>query len=241
MIKMLFVEDDEDSAYVTRGGLELIGDYDVVWARDGFEGWALFQKEKPDVVVTDIEMPRMDGFELTQKIRETGHNTIIIMESGKTSPKDVVKGFTFGADCYIKKPFVAEELHLNIQAILRRTQTQTKDPSPEQTFTNYLCIGKYKLFFEDEILQLNSEKIKLTHREAGILKMLYERKNSLVLRDEILSTFWDNTDYFNSRSLDVFISKLRKYLSKDKSVQIVNERGKGLRLENGNSNYKSKL
>lgn len=231
MIKLLFVEDDEDSAYVTRGGLELIGEYDILWAKDGEEAWELFQKDNPDVVVTDIEMPRMNGLELIHRIRETGQTTIIIIESGNTYPKNVVDGFHSGADNYIKKPFLAEELHAQIQAIFRRTQYRTIDSSPQKITSDCIKIGLYRFFFQEEVLQLNSETIKLTAREAGILKMLCDKRNSTVPREEVLTAFWEETDYFTSRSLDVFISKLRKYLSKDKSIQIINERGKGLRLE----------
>lgn len=231
MIKLLFVEDDEDSAYVTRGGLELIGEYDILWAKDGEEAWELFQKDNPDVVVTDIEMPRMNGLELIRRIRETGQTTIIIIESGKTYPKNVVDGFDSGADNYIKKPFLAEELHAQIQAIFRRTLYRTMDSSSQIITSDCIKIGLYRFFFLEEVLELNSGKIKLTAREAGILKMLCDKRNSTVPREEILTAFWDETDYFTSRSLDVFISKLRKYLSKDKSIQIINERGKGLRLE----------
>lgn len=230
MTRILLVEDDAAAAYVTQGGLELLDDYDVSWAKDGQEGWEFFQKASFDVVITDVEMPRMDGYELVEKIRAVNPTILIIMESGKTSPKDVVKGFETGVDYYIKKPFVAEELHVHIQAFVRRSKIHQSTPSVSSQSDNCIQIGNYIFDFQEQTLQLHSEILTLTNREAGILKMLHDEKGSVVLRETILSTFWDETDYFASRSLDVFVSKLRKYLSKDPSIKIENVRGKGLRL-----------
>lgn len=231
MIKVLLIEDDEASAYVTQGGLELIGDYQVLLAQNGEEGWELYNKEKPDIVVSDIDMPLMNGYELVRKIREVNPTVIIIMESGKTAPKDVLKGFESGVDDYIKKPFVAEELHVRIQTILKRVGNHPQPNVNVSDSSDYFYIGNYKFDINEDTLELRMQKMKLTKREADILKMLHNHKNTIVSRDEILTTFWESNDYFNSRSLDVFISKLRKYLAHDPSIRIITIRGKGIKLE----------
>ncbi|HBX46256.1 response regulator transcription factor [Limibacterium fermenti] len=230
MIKILLVEDDEACAYTIQGGLELIGDYAVIRAKDGVEGWSLYCTEKPDVVVSDIEMPFMDGGELLKKIRADNPSVVVIMESGKTTPKSVVESLELGADDYIKKPFIAEELHAHIQAIFRRLHIRTNE-NQEDSPATVVRIGKYRFDVHENMLEIGMQTIKLTDREANILQMLYDRKNTIVPRKEILSSFWkDENDPFHSRSLDVFISKLRKYLSFDPSVKIVVTRGKGIRL-----------
>lgn len=232
MKKILLIEDDEACAYAIQGGLELLGDYTIATATNGKEGWDLYLSFCPDVVVSDVEMPLMDGVSLAKKIRNHNPSVILILESGRTAPKDVVKGFSAGIDAYIKKPFIAEELHAQIQAIMRRKHDETATQKNKPSDDGMLSIGNYKFNKSARFLLFNNErKIKLTEREAGILYMLYEHKNTLVPRKEILTAFWGDTDYFNSRSLDVFISKLRKYLSKDTSIKIVNERGKGLKLK----------
>ena len=229
MIKILFIEDDKTCAYTTQGGLELLDIYDVEVAHNGKEGLELFDRFQPDVLVTDIEMPEMDGYELVKQVRTKDKSVIIIMESGRTMPKDVLRGYELGVDDYIKKPFVAEELHAHIQAIVKRTGSHHCEASNHST--NCLYIGHYKFDFLEETLELRMQKQKLTKREAGILKMLHENKNTVVPREKILADFWGESDYFHSRSLDVFISKLRKYLVHDPSVKITTVKGTGIKLE----------
>lgn len=228
MIKLLLIEDDEACAYTTQGGLELIGNYEVIWAKNGLEGWNLYNELKPDVVVSDIDMPLMDGFELVRKIRETDHSVIIIMETGKTSPKDVVSSFQLGVDDYIKKPFVAEELHVRIQAILKKVE---RILSQESSISPILSIGNYRFDITERTLELKQQKINLTLRETDILKLLYENKNTNVSRDTILFLYWKNSDCFTSRSLDVFISKLRKYLAQDPFIEIITIKRVGYMLK----------
>lgn len=228
MIKILLIENDEACAYTTQGGLELIGVYDVVLAKNGEEGWLLYTQENPDVIVTDIDMPLMNGFELVKKIRAIDSSVIIIMETGKTSPKDVVDSFNMGVDDYIKKPFVADELHVRIQSILKKTE---KLSSKSINFSTILSIGNYQLDVSEKTLELRRQKFKLTAREADLLKFLHDNKNTLISKEKILTSFWDNTDNFASRSLDVFISKLRKYLSKDPNIKITTIRGEGIIME----------
>lgn len=228
MIKLLLIEDDEACAYTTQGGLELIGNYEISLAKNGLEGWNLYQETKPDVVVSDIDMPLMDGFELIQKIRKIDRSVIIIMETGKTSPKDVVNSFQMGVDDYIKKPFVAEELHVRIEAIMKKAERKL----PQKSFkSTTISIGNYTFDLTERTLELKQQKLKLTQREADILKLLYDNKNTEITRETILSLFWEKTDFYSSRSLDVFISKIRRYLAHDPLIEIITIRGVGVMLK----------
>ena len=229
MIKVLLIEDDEACAYAIRGGLELLGVYEVTVAHDGREGLTVFNRFLPDVVVTDIEMPEMDGFELVKQLRVRDESVIVIMESGRTMPKDVIRGYETGVDDYIKKPFVAEELHVHIQAILKRTKRRNDRNINNED--NCVFIGNYKFNLCEDTLELRSNKQNLTKREAGILKILFENRNSIVIRESLLNDFWGSADFFHSRRLDVFVSKLRKYLVHDTSIQIVTVKGKGIMLK----------
>lgn len=229
MTKILLIEDDEACSYAIQGGLELLDVYEVAVARNGKEGLSIFDRFLPDVIVTDIEMPEMDGYELVKQVRAKDKSVIIIMESGRTMPQDVVKGYKLGVDDYIKKPFIAEELHAHIQAILKRTgNPHSKDIVDSN---NFLYIGRYKFDYCEETLELRMQKQKLTKREAGILKLLYENINTIVPREKILTNFWGSSDYFHSRSLDVFVAKLRKYLSHDPTIKIITIKGHGIKLE----------
>ena len=229
MLKILLIEDDEACAYALQGGLELLDSYEVTVAHNGSEGLALFDTFAPDVVVTDIEMPGMDGFELVQQIRIRDKSVVIIMASCRTKPKDVLKGFELGADDYIKKPFIAEELHAHIRAILKRMNGRLQ---LEQSLSaGSLYISNFKFNPGDETLELCMQKRKLTKREAILLKVLSENKNTVYPREKILHQLWGDSDFFSSRSLDVFVSKLRKYLEQDPSVEIVTVKGKGIMLK----------
>ena len=229
MIKILLIEDDEACAYALQGGLELLDSYDVAVAHNGMEGLELFGAFVPDVVVTDIEMPGMNGFELVQQIRNKDKSVVIIMESCRTKPKDVLKGFELGADDYIKKPFIAEELHAHIRAILKRMNGRLQMEPPLIAGSFY--IGNFKFNFGDETLVSCMQKRKLTKREATILQLLCENKNTVYPREKILNELWGDADFFASRSLDVFVSKLRKYLEQDPSIEIVTVKGKGIMLK----------
>jgi DNA-binding response OmpR family regulator len=232
MIKLLLVEDDDACAYAVQGGLELLNVYEVRCAANGREALALYDSFHPDVVVSDVQMPEMNGFELARTIRENDKKVIILLATGLTSPKDLREGYHVGIDEYVKKPFIAEELHYRIQAIIKRSQNNRVTESKPDDNIRYITIGRYIFDPENETLSLNNRVTqKLTSREAQLLLLLLKNKNHLVHRRDILQQFWPAEDpVFSSRSLDVFISKLRKYLSEDQSVKIVNERGKGLRL-----------
>lgn len=229
MIKLLLVEDDANLCYIIRGGLEdMIGGYEVKTATDGKEGLRLWQEWNPDVIVSDIEMPVMDGYEMVRRIRETDGTTPILFTSGRVSPKDVVEGYELGVNNYIKKPFLAEELNAHITALIRLTKgIKTRD-----THTLY-PIGKLFSFDAAHALlhHRNEPDKTLTEREARLLQLLYENKGEVVKREAILAQLWDTEeDYFASRSLDVFISRLRKLLAADETVQIKTVKGIGLML-----------
>lgn len=232
MVKLLFIEDDELCAYAIQGGLEVIGDYEIRWVPNGKEALQMYEAFRPEVVVSDIEMPGMDGLKLVRTIRAMDSQVVILLASGKVSPKSVTEGYAAGIDEYVKKPYIAEELHPRIQAILRRSRRAKSSSSPLESNT-HIHIGRYRLDTDTNQLTLVDQEIqKLTQREADLLLLLLEHQNKLVERKEILKRFWEGDDSeFSSRSLDVFISKLRKYLSHDPTIQIVNERGRGLRLK----------
>ena len=229
-IKLLLVEDDENLAYMEKSSFEdIIGGYEVKTAingKDGLEVWKSFQ---PDVIVSDIDMPIMDGIEMVKKIREIDGDTIILFTTGLTSPKDLKAGYAAGANNYIKKPFVPEELDAHIQSLMRlKLGKRSKDSS------NLVKLGKYVLDADHATLtniEDDSEKM-LTAREAKILELLAVNKNEVVRREAVLSRFWgvEDKDYFASRSLDVFIKKIRTAIEDEPSVELKTIRGVGFKL-----------
>ena len=229
MTRLLLVEDDANLCYIIRGGLEdMIGGYEIQTAADGEEGLRIWKTWKPDVIVSDIEMPVMDGYEMVHRIRKMDDRTPILFTSGRVSPKDVVKGYELGVNNYIKKPFLPEELHAHITALLKMTQGRQAEPH-EAVF----AIGKLYTFNADRsTLSKESGDIEtLTVREADLLRLLCENKGKVVRREVILSRLWNTEDdYFASRSLDVFVLRLRKLLSADESVQLKTVKGVGLQL-----------
>lgn len=230
MIKLLLVEDDANLCYIIQGGLEdMIGGYEVQTASNGEEGIHLWREWKPDVIVSDIEMPVMDGYEMVRRIRRVDGIIPILFTSGRISPKDVVKGYELGVNNYIKKPFLAEELNAHITALLRLTNGIRSCDVSSVYAIGYL----YEFDAGQAILrQKNGKEKTLTEREAHLMRMLCEHKGEVVKREMILSQLWNtDDDYFASRSLDVFVSRLRKLLSEDDSVQIKTVKGVGLVLK----------
>ena len=230
MIKLLLVEDDANLCYIIRGGLEdMIGGYEVTTAADGEEGLKIWKEQHPDVIVSDIEMPVMDGYEMVKRIRELDGDTPILFTSGRVSPKDVVKGYELGVNNYVKKPFLAEELHAHVTALLKLTRgLQVQKEVPE------VSIGRLFSFDTTRgvLKQKSGEERMLTVREADLLRMLCEHKGQVVRREVILSRLWNTEeDYFASRSLDVFVSRLRKLLADDEAVELKTVKGVGLILE----------
>lgn len=228
MIRLLLVEDDANLSYIIQGGLEdMIGDYEVSIAHNGKEGLEAYRQSKPDIIVADIEMPVMDGYEMVRRIRETDREIPILFSSARVSPKDVVKGYELGVNNYVKKPFLPEELDAHIRALFRMKQGTT-----EKEATQTLTVGGYTLDPAQATLHHSSGSSQLlTPRETGILELLFRKPGEVVRREVILDKFWNTEeDYFASRSLDVFVTKLRKLISKDETVCIKTVKGIGLML-----------
>lgn len=232
MIKVLLVEDDKNLCFILRSSLEqMIGGYQVTVATNGREGLEALEREAFDVVVSDVEMPVMDGKEMTHAIRERHPNLAIILITGLTTARDVINGYQSGADFYIKKPFLPEELDAHIQAILRMKRENRPAPIAEKETKETYMIGQYRFVPSGNQLLFGDERQNLTPKEARILEMLCRSKGEVVNRDEILTAIWETADFYSSRSLDVFITKLRKYLSKDPHITLKVLKGVGICLE----------
>ena len=232
MIKVLLVEDDKNLCFILRSSLEqMIGGYQVTVATNGREGLDALEREAFDVVVSDVEMPVMDGKEMTHAIRERHPNLAIILITGLTTARDVINGYQSGADFYIKKPFLPEELDAHIQAILRMKRENRPAPIAEKETNVTYTIGQYRFVPSGNQLLFGDERQNLTPKEARILEMLCQRKGEVVNRDEILTAIWETADFYSSRSLDVFITKLRRYLSKDPNITLKVLKGVGICLE----------
>jgi DNA-binding response OmpR family regulator len=221
--KILLVEDDPSLGFVIKDNLTLKG-YDVMLCENGADGYKAFQDKPFDLCILDVMMPKQDGFSLAKSIREKNKQVPILFVTAKSMLEDKIAGFESGGDDYIVKPFSMEELLLRINVFLRRSSTIN---GPEELFT----IGSFTFNFTNLTLHQDSESRILTHKEAEVLKLLCENKNRVLKREEILKAVWGDDDYFLGRSMDVFISKLRKYLKDDARVQIVNYHGVGFRLE----------
>ena len=229
-VKLLLVEDDENLAYMEKSSFEdIIGGYEVRTAINGKDGLEVWKNFQPDVIVSDIDMPIMDGIEMVKRIREIDGDTIILFTTGLTSPKDLKAGYAAGANNYIKKPFVPEELDAHIQSLMR-----LKAGKRSLNESHLVRLGKFLLDADHATLknqELGTEKM-LTAREAKILELLAVNKNEVVRREAVLSRFWgvEDKDYFASRSLDVFIKKIRTAIEDDSSVELKTIRGIGFKL-----------
>ncbi|MEM9919049.1 MAG: response regulator transcription factor [Bacteroidota bacterium] len=229
--RILLVEDDQNFGDVLRSYLEM-HDYEVTLATDGEAGLESYKNNKFDLCIFDVMMPKKDGFSLAKEIREKDTEMPIIFLTAKTLKEDVLKGFKIGADDYISKPFNSEELLYRIQAILKRRQHKA-DPREEiREFT----IGKYHFNFPLRILTFSDEekgefeKVKLSPKEAQLLRMFCMFKNDILPRSKALTDIWGEDNYFTARSMDVFVTKLRKYLKLDSNIEIVNIHGNGFQL-----------
>jgi len=223
--RILLCEDDPNLGIVLKNFLEL-NDFEVVLERDGRLGLAAFQREKFDICLLDVMMPKMDGFALAKEIRDINEDVPLFFLSAKSMKEDQIKGYKLGADDYITKPFDTELLLLKIKAILKRNEEQHK----EQENVEY-DLGIYH--FVPKLRKLSSAKgeVTLSPKENELLKMLSEYKNDKLERELALKKIWGNDNYFNGRSMDVYIAKLRKYLKDDPSVEIVNIHGEGFMLD----------
>jgi len=228
---ILLVEDDQNFGDVLRSYLEM-HEYEVTLAQDGEAGLESFKKGTFDLCIFDVMMPKKDGFTLAKEVREINKEIPIVFLTAKTMKEDVLEGFKIGADDYISKPFNSEELLLRIQAIMKRSGAKA-DPAEE---IKEFIIGDYHFNFPLRILsyQPNGEvdsKDKLSPKEAQLLKMFCVKMNDILPRSEALTKIWGEDNYFTARSMDVFVTKLRKYLKKDTNLEIVNIHGNGFQLQ----------
>jgi DNA-binding response OmpR family regulator len=223
--KILLVEDDPSLGFVVKDNLSLKG-YDVTLCKDGEEGEQRFFKDAFQLCILDVMLPKKDGFALARSIRKENADVPILFLTAKAMTEDKLDGFSTGADDYITKPFSLEELYCRIEVFLKRSNGTSKNGNID-SFT----IGNYKFDAANFTLKHKEEERVLTSREAEILKQLYLHRDRVLKREEILLAVWGNDDYFLGRSLDVFISKIRKYLKEDPNVQITNFHGVGFKLE----------
>ncbi len=228
--RILLVEDDQNFGDVLRSYLEMY-DYDVTLATDGVAGLESYKKGQFDLCILDVMMPKKDGFTVAKEIRENDKDMPIIFLTAKAMKEDVLAGFKIGADDYITKPFNSEELLLRLQAILKRSKPKA-DPKDE---IRDFIIGKFDFHFPLRILTFdkegpNEEKRKLSPKEAQLLRLFALNANDVLPRSEALTKIWHEDNYFTARSMDVFVTKLRKYLSLDENIEIVNIHGNGFQL-----------
>ena len=223
-IKILLAEDDKNLGNLLKEYLEA-KNYSTILAVNGKEAFDQFVKKKFDICIFDVMMPVNDGYTLAREVRKLNKTMPIIFLTAKSMKEDVIEGFNAGADDYMTKPFSMEELLLRLQAILRRTQ-----PAAPATEKTEFKIGKYKFDYTHQLLDIKGKKQNLTTKEADLLKLLCSNFNNIVDRDFALNSIWKDNNYFNGRSMDVYIAKLRKYLKEDSSIEILNVHGRGFKL-----------
>ena len=222
-IKILLCEDDENLGMLLREYLQAKG-YSTVLCPDGELGFKEFTKNKYDIAVLDVMMPKKDGFTLAQDIRQTNADLPIIFLTAKTLKEDILEGFKIGADDYITKPFSMEELVMRIEAILRRVKGKK---TRENTIYH---IGRFTFDTQKQLLSIGDKQTKLTTKENELLALLCAHANEILQRDYALKTIWIDDNYFNARSMDVYITKLRKHLKEDDQIEIINIHGRGYKL-----------
>jgi DNA-binding response OmpR family regulator len=227
-IKVLLVEDDPNLGSLLKEYLDAKG-YSTVLAVNGKQGYDVFSKDKFGICILDVMMPIKDGFTLAKEIRAIDINIPIVFLTAKSMKEDALEGFTIGADDYITKPFSMEELLMRIKAILRRTDNKSVKNTDQEEFK----IGKYKFDYKHQVLDLKGTQHKLTTKEAELLKLLCLHENDVLDRNFALKSIWHDDNYFNGRSMDVYIAKLRKYLKEDTAVELINVHGKGFKLLTG--------
>ena len=220
-IKVLLAEDEASLGMIVKESLET-RKFTVFHAKNGEEAFDIYKKDTPDILVLDVMMPKKDGFTLAKEIRLENKKIPIIFLTAKSQTSDVLEGFNHGGNDYLKKPFSMEELIISINSLLARIELKTN--------VEAIKIGDYSFNLTKQTIQNSAIIEQLTHREAQLLFYLFEKKNEVLDRTFILNKLWGNDDFFNARSMDVFISKLRKKLKKDPNIQIINIRGFGYKL-----------
>jgi len=224
--KILLVEDDPNFGAILKDYLAM-NDFDVTLAKNGMEGFEKFKKDTFDLCILDVMMPYKDGFTLAREIRDKNKEVPIVFLTAKTMKEDVLKGYKVGADDYLNKPFDSEVLLMKIRAIMQRKTSEVKSDNTKFEFQ----IGAFHLNSKLRFLTFeNDEPIKLSPKENELLKMLALYENDLMPREVALTKIWRDDNYFTSRSMDVYIAKLRKYLKLDENVEILNIHGEGFRL-----------
>jgi len=221
-IRVLLAEDEIALGMIIQESLES-RDFKVTLCPDGQKAWEEYQRSKPDVLVLDVMMPKKDGFSLAEQIRKTDPYTPIIFLTSKSQTEDVVKGFRIGANDYVRKPFSMEELIVRIKAQLDRLRIR-------QNQSDWIAVGNYSFHPTKQLLKFKEQDSTLTAREASLLQILVEHANEVTDRSLILTQIWGSDDFFNARSMDVFITKLRKKLQDDPQIQLLNVRGFGYKL-----------
>lgn len=227
MKKILLVEDDPNLGMLLQDYLQLKGKFEVTLCVDGEEGLKAYTKAQYDICILDVMMPKKDGFSLAKDIRKINANVPIIFATAKAMMEDKTQAFNLGGDDYITKPFRIEELLLRINALLKRVSDSAKKPDEYPT---KFQIGKYLFDFTSQVIYEGNNQQKVSTKEAELLRLLCLKKNEVLTREEALISIWHDDNYFNGRSMDVFLSKLRKYIKDDPSVEILNVHGKGYKL-----------
>ncbi len=221
---LLYVEDDESLSFVTRDNLELQG-YQITYFEDGAKAMAAIANQRFDLCILDVMLPEVDGFTIAKEIRKYDQEVPIIFLTAKSLKEDKIHGLKLGGDDYITKPFSIEELILKIEIFLRRSKISI----PQEVLS--FRIGAYEFDYKNLSLSKESKQKVLTQKEADLLKYFVQNKNMVLKRSDILETIWGEDDYFMGRSLDVFISRLRKYLKEDDALKIENIHGVGFKLK----------
>lgn len=222
-IKILYVEDELSLGKIVKESLQRRG-FEVLLERDGANVLPLFREENPTVCVLDVMLPNKDGFEIAEEIRAINPQVPILFLTAKTQTEDLVKGFTLGGNDYIRKPFSMEELIVRIDNVLR---SASHTPIPA---AGPVKLGKFRFYANRQVLSNGLKEQRLSHRESELLRLLYENRNSIINRKDILDLLWGHDSFFNSRNLDVYITRLRVRLKEDESLQILTIKGVGYRF-----------
>lgn len=225
--RVLYAEDELFLGKIVRESLESRG-FEVLMEADGAKVLPLFKTSKPDICILDIMLPNKDGFAIADEIRELDEEVPVIFLTAKTQTEDVVKGFSLGGNDYIRKPFSMEELIVRMQRLLRNRQEGV-----QKINGGTVTMGKYTFQLSRQLLGSGKEERKLSYRESELLKLLYEHRDKIIDRKDILNLLWGNDSFFNSRNLDVYITKLRSYLKEDPSLEIITIKGIGYRFVAG--------
>ena len=223
-VKILYVEDELFLGKIVKETLELRG-FEVVMESDGADVMKSFESHQPDICVLDVMLPNRSGFELAEDIRKLNDDVPVIFLTAKTQTDDVVRGFKIGGNDYIRKPFSMEELIVRIENALR-----LKKDEPLNLLGDLIVMGKYQFHLNKQVLGIGNEDRKLSYRESELLKYLYSHRDQVIDRRDLLNHIWGNDSFFNSRNLDVYITKIRGYLKDDPSIEIITIKGVGYRF-----------